>query len=84
MTPADDRQTARLAPAPASQVEAGKAAPEPVAGGPSLLTAAAGAVLISVLIASLDETYEAVRRTTAWPGSTSRCSTGWWLTAPPA
>jgi len=48
-------------PAPASQVEAGKAAPEPVAGGLSLLTAVAGAVLLTVLIASLDETYESVQ-----------------------
>ena len=47
-------------PAPASQVEAGKAAPEPVAGGLSLLTAVAGAVLLTVLI-SLDETYESVQ-----------------------
>ena len=48
-------------PAPASQVEAGKAAPEPVAGGLSLLTAAAGAVLLTVLVATLDETYESVQ-----------------------
>ena len=48
-------------PAPASRVEAGRAAPEPVAGGLSLLTAAAGAVLLTVLVATLDETYEAVQ-----------------------
>ena len=60
MTPAErSRSTDR--PAPASQVKAGKAAPEPVAGGLSLLTAAAGAVLLTVLIATLDETYEAVQ-----------------------
>src|SRR4029453_3750942 len=48
-------------PAPASRVEAGKAAPEPVAGGLSLLTAAAGAVRLTVLVATLDETYESVQ-----------------------
>ena len=48
-------------PAPASQVEAGKAAPEPVAGGLSLLTAAVGAVVLTVLVATLDETYESVQ-----------------------
>ena len=60
MTPAErSRSTDR--PASASQVEAGRAAPEPVAGGLSLLTAAAGAFLLTVLIATLDETYEAVQ-----------------------
>jgi undecaprenyl-diphosphatase len=48
-------------PAPASKVEAGQAPPEPVAGGLSLLTAAAGAVLLTLLVATLDETYEAVQ-----------------------
>lgn len=48
-------------PAPASQVEAGKAVPEPVAGGISLLTAAVGAALLTVLVATLDETYESVQ-----------------------
>jgi undecaprenyl-diphosphatase len=60
MTPAEGSRSADR-PAPASQVEAGRAAPEPVAGGLSLLTAAAGAVLLTVLIATLDETYEAVQ-----------------------
>ena len=57
----ESRATPADKPAPASQVEAGKAAPEPVAGGLSLLTAVAGAVLLTVLIASLDETYESVQ-----------------------
>ncbi len=48
-------------PAPASQVEAGKAVPEPVAGGLSLLTAVVGAVVLTVLVATLDETYESVQ-----------------------
>lgn len=62
MTPGEQDASARPdRPASASQVEAGKAAPEPVAGGLSLLTAVAGAVLLTVLIASLDETYEAVQ-----------------------
>jgi len=62
MTSAEEsRATPPGKPAPASQVEAGKAAPEPVAGGLSLLTAVAGAVLLTVLIASLDETYESVQ-----------------------
>jgi undecaprenyl-diphosphatase len=62
MTPAEEsRATPADQPAPACQVEAGKAAPEPVAGGLSLLTAAVGAVLLTVLIASLDETYESVQ-----------------------
>ena len=62
MTPAEEsRTTPADQPAPASQVEAGQAAPEPGAGGLSLLTAVAGAVLLTVLIASLDETYESVQ-----------------------
>ena len=62
MTSAEEsRATPPDKPAPASQVEAGQAAPEPVAGGLSLLTAVAGAVLLTVLIASLDETYESVQ-----------------------
>jgi hypothetical protein len=62
MTSAEEsRATAADQPASASQVEAGRAAPEPVAGGLSLLTAAVGAVLLTVLIASLDETYESVQ-----------------------
>ena len=62
MTSAEGSRASRAEqPAPASRVEAGKAAPEPVAGGLSLLTAAAGAVLLTVLVATLDETYEAVQ-----------------------
>ena len=64
MTSAEEsRATPPDKPATASQVEAGQAAPEPVAGGLSLLTAVAGAVLLTVLIASLDETYESVQET---------------------
>ncbi|MEP6649119.1 MAG: phosphatase PAP2 family protein [Lapillicoccus sp.] len=48
-------------PAPAPEVEAGQAAPEPVAGGLSLLTAAVGAALLTVLVASVDETYQSVQ-----------------------
>ena len=48
-------------PAPPSKVEAGKAAPAPVASGLSLLTAAIGAVVLTVLVATLDETYQAVQ-----------------------
>lgn len=48
-------------PAPASQVEVGKAVPEPVAGGLSLLTAVVGAVVLTVLVATLDEMYESVQ-----------------------
>jgi hypothetical protein len=43
-------------PAPPSKVEAGQATPEPVASGISLLTAAIGAVVLTVLVAILDET----------------------------
>ena len=60
MTPAAGRSP-RERPAPTSKVEAGRAAPEPVASGLSLLTAAVGAALLTVLIATLDETYEAVQ-----------------------
>ena len=62
MTSAEGSRASRAEkPASASQVEAGKAAPEPVAGGISLLTAAVGAALLTVLVASLDETYESVQ-----------------------
>jgi membrane-associated phospholipid phosphatase len=48
-------------PAPPSKVEAGQAAPEPVASGLSLLTAAVGAVVLTILVATVDETYQAVQ-----------------------
>jgi membrane-associated phospholipid phosphatase len=62
MTSAEGSRAPRTEkPASASQVEAGKAAPEPVAGGISLLSAAVGAALLTLLVASLDETYESVQ-----------------------
>jgi undecaprenyl-diphosphatase len=62
MTSVDGSRAARPdKPATASQVEAGKVAPEPVAGGISLLTAAGGAAVLTLLIAILDETYESVQ-----------------------
>lgn len=48
-------------PASAGRVESGRAAPTPVAGGLSLLSAAIGAALLAVLVASLGETYESVQ-----------------------
>jgi membrane-associated phospholipid phosphatase len=63
MTSADGSPSADSSsqPAPPSKVKAGQAAPEPVASGLSLLTAAVGAVVLSVLVATLDETYQAVQ-----------------------
>lgn len=48
-------------PAPPERVEAGKAAPAPVAGGISLLAAGLAAGLLSALIAGVGATYESVK-----------------------
>ena len=63
MTSAEESPSADSSsqPAPPSKVKAGQAAPEPVASGLSLLTAAVGAVVLSILVATLDETYQAVQ-----------------------